>query len=230
MIRVMIVEDDPMVAELNKRYLAQIDGFDLVGTARTGDEALALLQTVKVDLLLLDIFMPGINGLELLSSLRTAGQGVDVILVTAARDRGSIAKALQHGAIDYLIKPFELERLHAALDTYKQRRRTLVSREIFSQQELDEQFFCREKASGACFPKGLDRNTLQLVWNSVRTKDGLFSTEDMAKAVGISRVSMRKYLEYLKTLSVLRVELDYGSVGRPTYKYRCVDKQAKIPY
>lgn len=114
MIRVLIVEDDPMVAEFNKHYLEQIGGFALRGIAASVDEGLKLLEKKEIDLILLDIFMPGLSGLELLSQIRKMGKGVDVIVVSAAADSYSIKKALQYGAVDYLIKPFEFERFREA--------------------------------------------------------------------------------------------------------------------
>ncbi|EAX48015.1 response regulator receiver and unknown domain protein [Thermosinus carboxydivorans Nor1] len=228
MIRVLIVEDDPMVAELNRRYLAQVDGFELAAVARTGDEALTLLKEQKVDLVLLDIFMPGMNGLEFLAKIRAANERVDVILVTAARDCRSIQTALNHGAVDYLIKPFEFERLQQALQAYRQRVKLMRSEAALNQQDLDEQIFYRGKAVQPDLPKGLDRNTLGVVWEAIMQTDGPFTTDEMAKTVGISRVSMRKYLEFLRSQAVLKVELDYGSVGRPTNKYRCINRQAKF--
>lgn len=230
MIKVLIVEDDPMVAELNKKYMAQIEGFELVDAVASSDEAMACLNKKKVDLLLLDVFMPGINGLDLLTEIRAAGFNTDVIFVTAARDRESIEQALQHGAVDYLVKPFEIERLHAALQAYKQRRKMLLGREVFSQKDIDEGVLQKNKIAEATFPKGLDRHTLQLVWERIMNEEKTFSTCEMANQVGLSRVSMRKYLEYLTDIDLLSVEVDYGSIGRPKYKFRCVDRQAQFPF
>lgn len=224
MIRVLIVEDDPMVAEFNKRYLARTEGFELVAVAASGDEALAVLARESVDLVLLDIFMPGKTGLELLSDIRRAGRGVDVILVTAAADRGSIQKALQYGAVDYLIKPFEFERLNASLTAYRDRVRLMRHSAVLSQADLDRRILHKDLPSQTELPKGLDRNTLRRTWTKIAaTGAAAFSTEDMARAVGISRVSMRKYLDFLTRQGVLDVDAVYGAIGRPVYKYRCVN-------
>jgi CitB family two-component system response regulator MalR len=224
MIKVLIVEDDPMVAEFNRRYLARTEGFELVAVAGTGDEALAILAREPVDLVLLDIFMPGKNGLELLSDIRCAGAGVDVILVTAAADRGSIQKALQHGAVDYLIKPFEFERLNASLTAYRERVKLMRRSAVLSQADLDRRILHKDLPFQTELPKGLDRNTLRRVWADIAAAgDAPFSTEDMSRAVGISRVSMRKYLDFLTRQGVLDVAVVYGAIGRPVYKYRCVN-------
>lgn len=224
MIRVLIVEDDPMVAEFNRRYLARAEGFELVAVAASGEEALSVLARESVDLVLLDIFMPGKSGLELLGEIRRAGRGVDVILVTAATDRASIQKALQYGAVDYLIKPFEFERLNASLAAYRDRAKLMRQNAVLSQADLDRRILHKDLPAQAELPKGLDRNTLRMIWAKVAAAGtNAFSTEDMARTVGISRVSMRKYLDFLTRQSVLDVTVVYGAIGRPVYKYRCVN-------
>ena len=114
----MIVDDDPMVAEFNKRYVDLVAGFHVISVVHSAGDALTVLDSEQIDLILLDIFMPGMNGLELLINLRQVGKGVDVIVITAACDSNNIKKALQFGAVDYIIKPFEFERLNAALLAY----------------------------------------------------------------------------------------------------------------
>lgn len=227
MLKVLIVEDDPMVAELNRRFLEKMEGFELAAIAKNGEEALAYLSSQKVNLILLDIFMPGINGLELLEKLRQKRQGVDIIVVSAARDNRSISRALHLGAVDYLIKPFEFERLKVALMNYKARFEKMQN-SILNQQELDREVFGREQQRMIELPKGLDRNTFKLVWNEIRQFKGAFTTEELAKKVGISRVSTRKYLDYLVKREVVDLEISYGSIGRPAYKFSCLNNNADI--
>ncbi|MBP2629772.1 MAG: response regulator receiver and unknown domain protein [Firmicutes bacterium] len=220
----MIVDDDPMVAEINRRYVELVDGFKIEAVVHSSNEALKLLDKVEIDLILLDIFMPGITGLDVLVQLRQAGKGVDVIVISAACDRQSIKKALQFGATDYIIKPFEFERLNTALLTYKGLANLMDEQDNLSQVELDQCMLYKEQPTVTQLPKGIDRNTLTVVWEQIKLLDKeLFSTEEMAKYIGVSRVSMRKYLEFLRQIGVLKLELIYGTVGRPIYKYRCID-------
>jgi CitB family two-component system response regulator MalR len=222
MIKVLIVEDDPMVAEFNRRYLARVEGFQLVATASSGDEALTIIARQPVDLVLLDIFMPGKTGLELLRQIRRVGHGVDVILVTAAADRDSIREALQYGAVDYLIKPFEFERLNASLAAYRDRVRIMRQSTILTQDDLDRRVLRKDLPVQADMPKGIDRNTLRRIWAKiVAASPAAFSTDDLARMAGISRVSTRKYLYFLARQGLLDVETVYGAVGRPIFKYRC---------
>jgi CitB family two-component system response regulator MalR len=223
MINVLIVEDDPMVAEFNKRYLEQVEGFALKGIAASADEALMILKREEIDLILLDIYMPGISGLELLSQIRKIGEGIDVIVVSAAADSDSIKRALQYGAVDYLIKPFEFNRFREALATYRGRATLMQDQVKLSQVDLDKQIFRKYDTTSKPgeLPKGLNRDTLKLVWEQIQeTGREPFSTEEISQRVGISRVSMRKYLSFLDEIGVLETEVLYGSVGRPVYKHR----------
>lgn len=228
MIKVLIVEDDPMVAELNRRYLERLNGFSLSAIASSGDQALSYLANNDVDLILLDIFMPNINGLDFLSALRAQHYGIDVILVTAARDIQTVQEALRHGAVDYLIKPFEFERFQKALTAYRQRHDFIERQSHIDQTSLDKHIFnqhSREKSNE--FPKGLDQQTMQKVWKCISEYQDDFTAETMADIVGISQVSMRKYLKYLTSVDLLGVNVNYGSVGRPISKYHCTSKELK---
>ena len=225
MIKVLIVEDDPMVAELNRRYIDRIAGFSFAGMVPSGDEALEVLRTRQIDLVLLDIFLPGMNGLELLAGIRKKNYSVDVIVVSAARDNQSIQAALRSGAVDYLIKPFEFERLQNALMTFKKRLQLIAKHPNVSQVELDEQVFSGISHENSELPKGLDRNTIKRVWDKILENPGEFTAEEMANYVGLSPVSIRKYLKHFQNVDLLCTEISYGAVGRPVYKYYCTRKK-----
>ena len=228
MINVLVVEDDPMVAQLHEHYLSQIKGFELCDMVRNGEEALRLLQNKSYDLLILDVFMPSMDGLQLLAKIRENGFDVDVIIVSAANDKDKIKQALRLGAVDYIIKPFEFERFNLALNNYLKRYHIVEEQEIIEQSELDKTIIRNEKEPIVTLPKGLDKNTLAVVWKCILTFDGMLTTEEVSAKVGISRVSIRKYLEFLKTVRLLKLDLHRGSVGRPVYKYLCVDKQSDL--
>jgi two-component system, CitB family, response regulator MalR len=221
MIHVMIVEDDPMVAEINKQYLSKIDGFRLAGTVNSVAESIRFLEKNDIQLILLDIFMPGKQGLELLSYLRKNDLEIDVIIISAASDLERIKRALRHGVVDYLIKPFEFERFNAALTSYLEQTRLIDKQDSVNQQELDHLLLHREEAVIAEeLPKGLTRDTLKQIWDAVQElKQGPFSTDEVANVVGISRVSARKYLNFLKDLGILGVKVIYGTIGRPVYQH-----------
>ncbi|AGK55801.1 response regulator [Bacillus sp. 1NLA3E] len=223
MIRTVIVEDDPMVAKINTSYLGKMNGFQLVAAVSTVDEALPIIEKDQVDLILLDIYMPGEDGWSLLSKIRWLGQGIDVIIISAACDKESIQKGLRFGAVDYLIKPFEFERFQTALNSYKEEQSFFDEQEKLSQEELDHLLLHKDQQSVISFelPKGLTRNTLRLIWEKILENGAeVFSTDEMAKQVGISRVSMRKYLFFLADITIIDTEVVYGAVGRPIFKHR----------
>jgi len=222
MIRVLVVEDDPMVTDLYKRYLALVKGFELAGTAANTDEAHAILEKTKIDLLLLDQYMPGATGIELLSRIRQSGIEVDCIMITAARDSYTVQYALRRGVVDYLVKPFNFERFQAALLAYGQRSRRMQDISPLNQSDIDQSILAKPQTSFTSLPKGIEQETLDRITNAAKASARDFSTEDLAQKVGISRVSLRKYLEYMKSTGKLHSRLVHRPIGRPISLYTYV--------
>ena len=106
MYKVLIVEDDPMVAMINEQYVKKNKNFELVGKCSDGLSALEFLEHNEVDLIVLDVYMPHMDGFETLRRIRNKQIAVEVIMVTAANDRCSVEEALHLGIVDYLVKPF----------------------------------------------------------------------------------------------------------------------------
>ncbi|MDA2530103.1 response regulator [Bacillus cereus] len=233
MIKVLIVEDDPMVAMLNTHYLEQVGGFELVQAVNSVKSAIEILEKSRVDLVLLDIFMPEGTGFELLMYIRNQEKESDIIMISAVHDMGSIKKALQYGVVDYLIKPFTFERFKEALTIYREKLTFMKEQQKISQSELDSLILQKEKREPTVtkeLPKGLTKQTLQLIWQKIESLNGrVFTTDEMAQLVGISRVSIRKYVMFLTDIGVLENEMMYQHVGRPVSKLRCVD-QKKIEF
>lgn len=225
MIKVLIVEDDPMVAEINKRYLEEISGFTLVGIAHSVNDALPYIDNEQIDLVLLDVYMPGKNGIELLTYIREQEMGIDVILITAASDVEKVQTALRFGVVDYLIKPFEFERFKAAISSYREQFMLLHNQRHVNQKDIDEMLLSKEaKPAGGgapihTLPKGLTKSTLQIVVSAIEEmRKTPFSTETIAEKTEISRVSIGKYLKFLKEIKVLEETITYG-IGRPVSLY-----------
>lgn len=230
MIKVMIVEDDPMVAALNRQFVGRMDGFEVIGAAENAQQAIAILSESDIDLVLLDIHMPGLTGIEFLQMLREQQQDLDVILITAASEIQQIQHALRLGASDYLIKPFEFSRFQEALLQYQNNFHKLHDNKQISQQEIDSLLGRKQPAvSGTTvqtLPKGLTKATLQTIQQVILAKEAaVFSTDELAQSAQISRVSVRKYLKFLSAIGYLQEDLTYG-VGRPIYQYRLVPENA----
>lgn len=225
-LRVLVVDDDFMVARIHARFVEQVDGFEVAGTARSGAEALELVTSLRPDLLLLDVHLPDISGLEVLERLRGQGEDVAVVMVTAERGAAAVRSALHGGALQYLVKPFEQEdladRLHRVAATL-----TSLAGEAGREQpdEVDQETIDQVFRTGrstdppAALPKGLSQETAGLVEQAAR-QAGEISASETAEAVGLSRVTARRYLEHFVDTGAAEVRLRYGGTGRPERRYR----------
>lgn len=221
MIDVMIVEDDPMVMDIICQYVKSINGFNVKATASNGSLAMEKLKFIKVDLLILDVYMPIINGIDLLTEIRKSGNLVDALFLTAADDIQMIDKAFKFGAVDYLIKPFRYERFKNTLDVYKNRFQAFhVSEKLMTQQDIDKAIGRSATDMDMNIPRGLNKRTLQHIRNYIgSSEEKTIVSEEISNDLGISVVTVRKYMEYLTNINEVVLKLEYGTVGRPTYKY-----------
>ncbi|ADU47035.1 response regulator [Intrasporangium calvum] len=222
MISVLVVDDDFMVARIHRGFVSQTEGFEVVGTASSGGEALELVGRLKPDLVLLDLYLPDIFGLDVVTRLRAAGETCDVLVITAAKEADSVRAAVRHGVVGYLLKPFSRADLEQRLMSYAAERARAVDAGELTQQEIDAAF-----ASGAggrpaavSLPKGLSVETAEAVLRALREADDTMSATECAEAVGISRVSARRYLEHFVATGAAEVSLRYGATGRPERRYR----------
>ncbi|ABM14299.1 response regulator [Mycolicibacterium vanbaalenii] len=215
---VLVVDDDFMVADIHRRFVDRVDGFRAVGVARTGEEALTATKELRPQLILLDVYLPDMTGLDVLQRLRAEGDRVDVIMITAARELDTVRGALDGGAADYLIKPFEFAQLQAKLQAFAARADALQSASGVDQTLIDTLFGGPAVTPAKVLPKGLGAETGELVLAAVRGA-GEVSAAECADAVGISRVSARRYLEHYLSVGALELRLQYG-VGRPERRYR----------
>ncbi|MEW5897902.1 MAG: response regulator [Bacillota bacterium] len=223
LIDVVIVEDDPMVIEINRSFVNAVPGFRVAGVAKTGGEALAVIKELAPALALLDVYLPDINGVLTLQEIRKQGLPTDVILVTAAQDAETIQNAFRYGAVDYIIKPFKFNRLQAALENYALLRKRLSKKTHFQQEDLDGLPLNRRNAgSPDDLPKGLNKLTLRQILLYLLKQKQPLSAEEIAAELGLARVTARRYLEYLFLQKKVDLELQYGSVGRPVKKYRAL--------
>ena len=218
--KVLVIEDDPMLADIHKKYIESQSDFTCVGVLHDASNGMDLIESRKPDLILLDIYMPQLNGLDFLISIREKKADVDVILITAARNMVQVETAYRYGAIDYLVKPFEFSRLDKALNTFRSRKNTFSSEKIASQDALDSVFNASPVSKMVQLPKGLHERTLNRVSKAIENFDDTFSIDDIVAAMDISKVTLRRYLEYLEKTGVIAIEMSYGSRGRPSYKYK----------
>lgn len=217
---VLVVEDDPLVAQVNAGYLAERTGYRVCGMAATKREGAAMLRHESPDVLLLDVFLPDGSGLDLLAEARAEGWGGDVVMLTAARDAASVQTALQHGVTDFLIKPFTRERLYQALDTLEERQTAMQGGEReFTQQALDKLLSTHHPAAQAA-PKRTDSGTLERVLRALQAATEPLSAEQVGSELGMNRATAWRYLEQLVGSGQAEVVVEYGGVGRPTKRYQ----------
>jgi two-component system CitB family response regulator len=224
MIGVLVVDDDFMVARVHRGYVERVRGFRVVGEAHTGADALEAVSRLRPELVLLDIYLPDVSGLDVLQALRSRDEdSVDVIAVTAAREVETIRAAMIGGVAQYLVKPFGFAALRERLEQYADARQTLAHMAEPGQDEVDRVFRLMRGASlgvsTAALPKGLSTRTCDLVAQVLRGADGDLSASEAAERAGLSRVSARRYLEHLVEAGNARLQLRYGAAGRPEHRY-----------
>ncbi|RFU84305.1 response regulator [Streptomyces triticagri] len=218
-IRVLVVEDDPVAADAHVMYVNRVPGFTAVGKAHSGAEARRILDRTKVDLLLLDLYLPDGHGLRLARTLRAAGHHADVIAVTSARDLTVVREGVSLGVVQYVLKPFTFGTLRDRLVRYADFR-TAVG-EASGQDEVDRALAALRAPEPAALPKGLTAATLDRVIATLRAADeGGLSAGAAAEAAGLSRITARRYLEHLVTTGRAARTPQYGQVGRPELHYR----------
>lgn len=221
MINILIVEDDPMLAIIHKKFVENVDGFNIIGVIHNGKEAYEIIQNEKIDLLILDVYLPGINGFEILKKIRKKSIMTDAILVTAANEGEDIQKARAYGAFDYLVKPFEYDRLKASLQKYLKTKRLLNRKTSVNQGDIDNIFNSQTKVEIEDLPKGLHKKTLDRVVKIVdRTIEKYINVDNIALEIDISKITARRYLDYLEKIGKIEIEISHGSRGRPSYLYR----------
>ncbi|MFF7199390.1 response regulator [Streptomyces sp. NPDC008141] len=219
-VEVLVVDDDVRVAAINAAYVAKVPGFHVAATAHSASEALARIADTPVDLVLMDHYLPDGNGLAVVRELRRLGHQTDVIMVTAARDVATVQAAMRHGALQYLVKPFNFAGLRAKLEAYAGLRRTLRGGGEAEQAEVDRIFGALSAGSVAPdLPKGHSPTTAEAVRQVLLAADGPLSTQEIADRAGVSRQTAQRYLKLLERTSRVQLSLRYGETGRPEHRY-----------
>jgi response regulator of citrate/malate metabolism len=220
MIRVLVVEDDPVAADAHRLYVERVDGFRVVGVAHSGAEALRALTKQPVDLVLLDFYLPDAHGLDLCRAVRAAGHTADVIAVTSARDLAVVRAAVSAGVVQYLLKPFTFAAMRAKLERYA--RFLDGAGQAAGQSEVDSLLATLRGTESPALPKGMSAPTLDAVVAALREAKAGLSAAVASDGIGVSRVTARRYLEYLADNGLAVRRLQYGQIGRPELWYHWV--------
>lgn len=219
---VLIAEPDPMLRTLYRKVVVEGQGYSFAGFAEKGGEIAPLLSKTTVNLVLLDIALPGFNGLEGFRRMRTNFPRVDFIILSSEKSPDVVRGAICSGAFDYLIKPFEWERLTRALAAYSEYYHGLVGRDMpWRQEDLDRLLGFRKRISGTPggAPKGFQETLLIRLGKLLQESRKPLSAADAGRMLGISRSSARRYLELLVQREEVAVDFELTTVGRPQKLY-----------
>ena len=220
MIAVLVVEDEPVAAAAHQAYVKRVPGFTVAGVAHTGRAGLRLLETIPVDLVLLDFRLPDMHGLDVCRAMRAAGVGTDVIAVTSVRDLSAVHSAVSLGIVQYVIKPFTFGSLRDKLERYAEYHAAVGQpRVAAAQSEVDEVFATLHGVDAAALPPGLSGETLRAVTEVLQGAPTGLSASEVAGMCGMSRVTARRYLEHLAESAAVRRTARYGGTGRPQIQY-----------
>ncbi|MER2111986.1 response regulator [Solibacillus isronensis] len=227
-IQVLLVEDDPMVREVNRQFIERVEGFKVIDMASNGIKGIEKILELMPDLVVMDIFMPEQDGIETLRQIRQQNINVDCISVTAANDVQTIQQILHLGVFDYIMKPFTFERIEQTLIHYRQFKEKMHAAGDVTQAELDEiigQVKVQKEEHNPNhmiaqeLPKGFNRATMDKVLVYLKQSSGGASADDVATGIGVARVTARRYLDFMEKNHLIRVDIQYGSVGRPINQY-----------
>ena len=220
MYKVLVVEDDPMVRMINEQYVCMNKDFCIASSVKTGQEALDYLKENKVDLVILDVFMPFMNGVEFLKKLREQKLKTEVIMVTAANDTATLEETMHLGVIDYLVKPFALERFQVALEKFTAKMNAINGSDVLDQNLIDSIISNSPQKKSKEYPKGIQEKTLERIKTCFENKNDWHSVELIAEKLEISIVTVRHYVNYLVKEGFLQESINYETGGRPSMLYK----------
>ena len=220
MYKVLVVEDDPMVRMINEQYVRMNKDFCIASSVKNGQEALDYIKENKVDLVILDVFMPFMNGVEFLKKLREQKLKTEVIMVTAANDTATLEETMHLGVIDYLVKPFALERFQVALEKFTAKKNAINGSAVLDQNLIDSIISNSPQKKTKEYPKGIQEKTLERIKTCFENKNDWHSVELIAEKLGISIVTVRHYVNYLVKEGFLQESINYETGGRPSMLYK----------
>ena len=218
--KVLIVEDDFMVADINKSVTEEVEGFEVVKIAKTAGDALSFIKKAGPDLAIVDIYLPDFSGIELIKKIRKNDYPVDVILLTAAHDSDTVENSMRYGAFDYIIKPYAFSRFKEALENYKIYKLNINSSKEYNQEKINNLIAHNSLSSGrGNLPKGITLYTLEIIKTAVSECLTSFTIEDVIDKTKLSKITARRYLEYLTDAGFIRKTYEHKKTGRPAVIY-----------
>jgi response regulator of citrate/malate metabolism len=219
---VWIIEDDFRVANIHADYVHTIGGFSVTESFRTGQEAIKKLNLTSSlpAIILTDLYIPDVEGSSLVRHIRHHYPSIKIIVISAATERSLIKDVVDLGILDYLIKPFEQQRLQQAFKKYLNEHHLFQNSMTITQDDLDSLLYRESTAMEDKLVKGIDLHTLQTVKSIFENPQAQeLTASQLSELIGSSRSTARRYLEYLVGEQFLHIKPIYGTIGRPERKY-----------
>jgi response regulator of citrate/malate metabolism len=231
MIRTLVVDDDFMAASVHREFTERVPGFEVVGEATTGADALRLIGELQPDLVLLDVYLPDLSGIDVLRRLRATAQAhVDVIAITSAKDVHVLREAMHLGVVHYIVKPFTFTTLSERLETYASLKSQLDHLQHADQPEIDRLYrLLRTRNVHESLPKGISAPTLAHVVDILRDAGRGLSSTELATLANLSQGIARRYLRFLADSGTVDLTLRYAPAGRPEHIYRWAARASQDP-
>lgn len=222
-ISTLIIEDEPMLAEILVDTFKQSPQFHVIGIADKVESAKKQIRLYQPELILLDNFLPDGKGIDLIRHTFNTQYSGRIIFITADNHMDTISEALRMGVFDYLIKPVHYQRLQHTLERFARYRSSLRSSEQASQTHVDALFNIQAKEhlnepTGGL--RGIDETTLSRVLQIFGDEQAVHTADSLARLLGSSKTTARRYLEQCVKNNQLEAEISYGKVGRPERIYR----------
>ncbi|MGF1702841.1 response regulator [Photobacterium makurazakiensis] len=220
---VMLIEDDIRASYTLESTINQHPNFTVVAVSENCAEAVMQFDAFKPDLVFVDITLPDGNGLDVIRQLREQNTNCNFIMTTAERETATVEKAVQLGVMDYLVKPIRMSRVNQAMDDYLLYRNKLSGTATVDQNDIDQLFRKSPAAPIRQTPKGIDATTLTNLKQILHTEQlHDFSADEIGKKMSVSRITARRYLEFLETEGMIKLVLNYKTGGRPQRLYQII--------
>lgn len=220
--KVVLIEDDLMVMQINMNYLKANKNIEISGIFRNGKEALDYLKHNDADLALVDYYMPVMDGKDFISELRKNNINLDIIMITSANSVNEINELLNLRIFDYILKPFTFDRFNHAISNWLSRKNILSSKDILNQSEIDNVIKNNNTNINISLEKGLNFNTLSIIKEHLIKANDYLSSNEIALEIGLSRITVRRYMNYLLENKIIKSKIDYLTGGRPSIKYKII--------
>lgn len=223
MFETVIVENDPMAAQVLRQYISNDIRFRVAAMCKDAVSAQERLEELGgTDLIMLDIGLPGLDGLSLLRKLRAEGSRASVMVVTASASRDDVMEAIRLGSMDYILKPFSYERIKHALDGFVRHKSSMARLPMqLTQKQIDSLYSIINAGRKEGLPKGIKNETLDALCGYLKGKSSLeLTSNDIAASIGLSLVTVRRYMEYLAQKELVEIRMNYVTGGRPRMIYK----------